>query len=269
MKNLRIEQIVKAQRKFLEGLDNNIKSILSNAPRDNLNIHKRNNGYRFEIRSKNMGDDSSKSIYLSRESKEYKEYAAKYCAKALEPAVKKALAILDTKPESYDPEIIFTLLAKFEQIFGDDVPICFETKKHYIDRWSKDEYKKNPFPLDPSKSYTTERGEVVRSKNELLCVNFVYSCGLSYRADAEIKVKCGKSRYPDLIILNPKNLREEYHEIMGRMSDPDYVDENIIKIREYEATGFRLGERLHIYFESEKTPFDFEYFKSEIRRLYL
>ena len=265
MKNQRISKIVTAQKEYLNNLNSNIEFILRNSPDGRLNLHKKGSDYRFELKA----GDNFKPAYISRGAANFKEYAAKYCAMALGPVVGKSLQILDKNPQDYDPEIITELLKKFEDVFGEDVPVCFETKEHYMKRWAGAEYRKNPFPFDPSRSYNTDRGETVRSKNELLCVNFVHSCGLNYRADAELLMKCGKTRYPDIIILNPKNLREEYHEIMGMMSNQGYVDDNILKIREYEESGYRLGERLHLYFESEKEPFDFEYFKAEIRRLYL
>lgn len=269
MKNPQICQVASSQTAYLEKLSSGIESIISNSPPGTLNIHKKTNGYRFEVRFNGSAGEKSKSCYISRSSADFSRYAAGYCAAALKPVIGKSLLILHKSPQDYDPKIITKLLKKFEDVFGEDVPVCFETKEHYMKRWAGAEYRKNPFPFDPSRSYNTDRGETVRSKNELLCVNFVHSCGLNYRADAELLMKCGKTRYPDIIILNPKNLREEYHEIMGMMSNQGYVDENILKIREYEESGYRLGERLHLYFESESVPFDFEYFKAEIRRLYL
>lgn len=269
MKNPNIEWVIKTQKDYLLQLDENIESILQNSPKQNLNLHKRADTYRFEIYSKSSPDQPVKSFYISKESKEFKAYAAKYCALSLRPAVKKALIQLDKKPGDYDPCLIPALMKRLEDVFGDDVPDCFETGEHYIERWEKASFRKNPYPLDSARSYTTERGEIVRSKNELLCANFVYRCGLPYRVDAEIIMKSGRSKYPDIIILNPKTLQEEYHEIMGRMSDPGYVDDNLLKLREYEASGYHMGDRLHVYFESEKIPFDFNFFKSEIERLYL
>lgn len=267
MKNERVEQVILAQKKYLSRLNSSIDSILRDSPKANLNIHKRNGVYRFELRS--SGDEGiQKSSYISRQSGDFQVYSSRYCATALKPIVSRCLSILERKPEDYDSELITSELERFEEIFGDDIPTCFETKKHYMKRWQEAEYRKNPYPFDPAKSYLTEQKEIVRSKNELLCANYVHSRGLLYRVDAEIRLKSGRSRYPDLIILNPRTLREEYHEIMGKMSDPEYVDENIIKLREYEDSGFYIGDRLHIYFESDKIPFDFEFFKSEISRLY-
>lgn len=269
MKNPNIERVIKTQKDYLQRLDENIESILQDSPDQKLNIHKRAGMYRFELRSKSSPDQPVKSVYINRTSKEFKIFAAQYCALSLRPAVKKALIQLDKKPGEYDPYHIPALIKHLEDVFGDDVPDCFETREHYIERWKKASFRKNPYPLDPTRSYTTERGEIVRSKNELLCANFVYRCGLPYRVDAELIMKNGRSKYPDIIILNPKTLQEEYHEIMGRMSDPGYVDDNLIKLREYEASEYHLGDRLHVYFESEKIPFDFNFFKSEIQRLYL
>lgn len=269
MKNPQISQIADAQITYLENMSTNIESIIGNSPPGSLNIHKKSNGYRFEVRFKNPFDGKPKSGYISRDSVDFKKYAARYCAMALRPVVRRNLLILRKNPQDYDPQIIKELLQKFEDVFCEDVPVCFETREHYMKRWASAEYRKNPFPLNPARSYKTDAGEIVRSKNELLCVNFVHSCGLNYRVDAELLMKCGKLRYPDIIIMNPKNLREEYHEIMGMMSKQGYVDECIQKIREYEESGYRLGERLYLYFESETIPFDFEYFKAEIRRLYL
>ena len=60
--------------------------------------------------------------------------------------------------------------------------------------------------------YSTEKGELVRSKSELLIADMYYSLGIPYKYEAGVKLRGGIVRYPDFTLLRVRDRKEFYHE---------------------------------------------------------
>ena len=62
--------------------------------------------------------------------------------------------------------------------------------------------------------------------------------------------------HPDFTILRISDRKILYHEHCGRMDDPDYAEEMVKRINEYNREGIILGDRLFLSFETSDTPLD-------------
>lgn len=130
-----------------------------------------------------------------------------------------------------------------------------ETTEVYIAKWQGKEYDGNPYPIQ--KKHYTARGEVVRSKSEVEIANFLYFHGIPYRYECPLKLKDGHQTvtyYPDFMILDPDTRKVFLLEHLGRMDDPEYVEEQVHKRRVYEENGFFEGENIIYTWETGTQP---------------
>ena len=125
----------------------------------------------------------------------------------------------------------------------------------FIAKWQGKEYDGNPYPIQ--KKHYTARGEVVRSKSEVEIANFLYFHGIPYRYECPLKLKDGHQTvtyYPDFMILDPDTRKVFLLEHLGRMDDPEYVEEQVHKRRVYEENGFFEGENIIYTWETGSQP---------------
>ncbi len=185
----------------------------------------------------------------------------KYCASHLRRELQKQHHILLRHPDLYEPDIIETTLVGFEERFKELTPAAFSSNKTYLAKWDAQPYRKNPY-FDPlQKLYKSKKGDLVRSKLEMIVADILFDLGLHYRYDAGVVLKNGKYRYPDFTIINPYTRKIYYLEICGMMDDIEYVSDQVRKLQEYSEIDIVIGENLLLVFENEHTSFDPEAFQ--------
>ena len=82
-----------------------------------------------------------------------------------------------------------------------------------------------------------------------------YDLGIPYRYECPLKVG-NRIIHPDFTILRMSDRKILYHEHCGKMNDPQYTEDLIIRAKDYNRTGIILGDKLFFTFESETTPLD-------------
>ncbi len=125
----------------------------------------------------------------------------------------------------------------------------------FIAKWQGKEYDGNPYPIQ--KKHYTARGEIVRSKSEVEIANFLFFHGIPYRYEYPLKLRDGHQTvtyYPDFIIMDPVTRKVILLEHLGRMDDPEYVEEQVRKRRVYEENGFFEGENIIYTWETGSQP---------------
>lgn len=105
-------------------------------------------------------------------------------------------------------------------------------------------------------SYTTLRGEKVRSKSEKMIADAYYTAEIPYVYEPALHLRSGKTLYPDFAVLNVAKRRTLYHEHFGLMDDDEYRSSCIRKMRRYNDSGFWAGDTMIYTFEGEDAPFD-------------
>ncbi len=109
-----------------------------------------------------------------------------------------------------------------------------------------------PAGLEPVKHYT-DRGEVVRSKSEVMIANALNKAGIPYKY--ECPVVLGNDRlYPDFTILKMPERKIFYWEHLGKLDKERYVNRNMWKLDTYEANGIFLGDSMIISRETRERP---------------
>lgn len=262
--NKPVSAVLTSQERFLTGCLKNIQIILKNAPEQSLHVHNRKGSYFYGI-SMNSGPET----YLSSKSPDLQKYIDKYCAERMLPLLTDGIRCLGNNPLLYDSEKITKELVRLDRLFGNRAPLFVETRERHIKRWKEKEYNKNPYPMDPARTYYNDKNEPFRSKNELYCSQLMEKLDLAFRYEAQLVLSNGKTVYPDFTVMSSKNGQEYYIEILGMMSDSDYLKDNLKKIQWYMESGIFPGERLIPFFESEEVPFDFNGFENTLRKLFL
>ena len=132
----------------------------------------------------------------------------------------------------------------------------------YVQQWENESYESNPY-YENDKIYPTKKGDLARTKSEVLLADMYYELGIPYRYEAQVRLKNGDQKYPDFTLLDVKNRKLVYHEHLGLLDDGDYRWKNLRKLNEYRRNGIYPGKNLIITYEAEGSPLNI----NEIRQM--
>ncbi len=122
-------------------------------------------------------------------------------------------------------------------------------------RWIEENYIKSDYK-EEDKVYPTKKGDMVRSKSEVMLANMYYELGIPYRYECELELNSGKKVYPDFTLLKKEGQKIIYHEHMGMLDYDEYRFNNFKKIDEYRRNGIFVGKNLLITHEGDGSPFN-------------
>jgi UvrD-like helicase C-terminal domain len=71
--------------------------------------------------------------------------------------------------------------------------------------------------------HRTERGDLVRSKSELVIADKLFARGIEYTYEQALSIGAGRARYPDFTIIDHARGVTFYWEHLGLLSDPGYA----------------------------------------------
>lgn len=231
------------------------EKILRNSPPQNLRVRMKGKYPAYYCA------EGKRESYLRRDSRLLPLLILKYCALHLKRIILKQISILHSCPAFYDPDMIENTLEDFEEKFRNLTPEAFSSNKTYLSRWVSQPYNKNPYFDPEQKLFKTKKGDLVRSKLEMIVADILFDLGLHYKYEAGVLLKNGKYRYPDFTIINPYTRKIYYLEVCGKMSDIEYVQHQVRKIREYAEIDIVIGDNLLLLFEDDLTPFDPDAFR--------
>ncbi|WP_442580322.1 ATP-dependent DNA helicase [Mesorhizobium sp. ASY16-5R] len=96
--------------------------------------------------------------------------------------------------------------------------------------------------LEDGLIHRTSRGELVRSKSEVIIANILHALKISYAYEQPMKGKDGSVRYPDFTIEDAETGQRVFLEHLGMMSEPSYRKRWEEKLAWYRAQDVRLHE---------------------------
>ncbi len=132
------------------------------------------------------------------------------------------------------------------------------TDEQYAIRWQAQEYTpKKPHP--DARLFSTERGEKVNSKTEMMIANRMHYRGLHYHYEMPVEltghISGGRyTAHPDFTVLNKRTRRTYLWEHLGRIDDPEYLTANAERLIDYQHAGIVPGEKLILTFETKNSP---------------
>lgn len=136
----------------------------------------------------------------------------------------------------------------------------------YSKEWLKIEYDGNPTPKN-NKFLKTERGEIVRSKSELIIANSLYRHEIPYKYEYPFRVNKYKAFYPDFTILCKNSRKQIYWEHCGLISNSEYREHFLNKLKTYSECGITTVDNLILTFEDDNMPLGTEEVSVIIKKL--
>lgn len=139
------------------------------------------------------------------------------------------------------------------------------TDEQYATQWENVTWQGLPFAPDAS-VYTTNQGERVRSKSEVLIANALAHQKIPYRYEYPLTLHRNHTYrtsqnttttttlYPDFFCLNLRTRQEIIWEHFGLMDSPEYLHNTVSKLKLYAQNRILPGKKLIITMETNTEP---------------
>ncbi len=233
-----------------------LKKKIAASPEGELRVAKNRQNYQFYCRI-GKGTEGRRYLFKSDEAT-IRQLAQKEYEKNLLAGHEKNLQIM-TKivsllGEFTNPETVYSAL---KTPLSEYVNSGFETTADYVKEWmaSGDKADSQLDYYADALVYSTDRGEKVRSKSEMMIANLLYAMQLPYQYEKPLQLD-GKLIYPDFTILDVTTRTEVYFEHFGLMDEIEYQAAALLKIERYEMAGLKIGKDFLFSFESRQVPFN-------------
>ena len=116
--------------------------------------------------------------------------------------------------------------------------------------WGEREYMQSSSKKE-KKRMRTSKGELVRSKSEVLIMETLYRYEIPFRYEQVLYI--GSDMWSPDFTFEEKNGRPFYWEHLGMMDRSDYADRNYYKLNQYYKAGLVLGQNLLLSFDRNGT----------------
>lgn len=244
--NLDVSKTVKEY----ESLITKLKKSLQELPDESICSRKRNGNYTYCLRIKKE-DGKWHEKYLSVKDSEYirKCCEAAYLRKLI-PALLKEKKALEDFLDRYNPEAKYDAWTKLPDGCKELTSRVFHDKKEICRTWEYGEFDTNPMQISDTR-YVSKKGEVLRSRIELIVADMLYDLGIPYRYECRLDLASGYV-FPDFTIMHPETLELYYIEIFGMMDDPKYESDAFRKISRYASSD--VYSHLLMFFDHKDAP---------------
>ncbi len=143
------------------------------------------------------------------------------------------------------------------------------TEQEYVQKWLK-RIPGEPRNKKPDTLFYSIKGDLVRSKSEILIADRLYNAGIPYVYERAYEPYLGSALiFPDFTILHPKTYEVWYWEHFGMMDDTKYSTEAKKRLEDYSFKDIYPGKNLIITFETSKSPLNTDYIENIIKMFFL
>ena len=229
---------LKQRKAKLESLLNDCAAWMNGAPSGTLNVCCSRGCPSFVLQP------GTKHLSKRKDAKLIETLAIKDYYSKLIPVIEEEIAAIDVLLNLEDKEVVPGVYESLHPERQKLIKQIEKPRRQIIEDWIN---LKEP-PSEPkSGSYyiPTERGELVRSKNEYLIANALFRAGIPYKYEYPYEAVNGKTLHPDFYVINPSTSQTYYWEHFGMMDDPEYVMNSFMyKNKLYSLGGLVLGKNL-------------------------
>ena len=256
---INIRQDLEVRQELLSKSISDIEKKLEKLPEGWINVkHQKDNYYYYQ------GKASESEKYLGpNDEKLIKELTQKDYLKRVLKEVKRELTAIEKMQRIYPDtlaEDVFDQLSEGRKKHAQPINICDD---EFAAKWMETPYVRKSFKKGSPEFYTL-KGEKVRSKSEVIIADRLYANGIPYRYECPLKMG-KKIIHPDYSILRMSDRKTVYLEHCGKIGDPQYTEDMLTRIKDYNDAGIILGDRLFLTFESDKAPLDVSLLDSLIK----
>ena len=243
---------------MLEELSQKIKQIeeyLKCAPQGYLKVNTRDKQYVYYHMLKEKKDKETQRYLRTSDPADEKlkqSLIQKQYYQRLLPELTKEADSLKLFFDTYHPENKYDV---YEQIAESRKRLLvpeYLRSENIVKEWEEQEWQPNTKYTDNLR-YETNRGELVRSKSEIIIADMLYYykdlCAYRYEAPLYLDGR-GILFHPDFTIMKRSTAEIFYWEHFGMMDNDEYANTCIKKINEYIMAGIYPGKQLICTFES-------------------
>ena len=248
---------------------------LKNAPAGSVRIVQRRNNVLQFYKKTEAGDYQGSYMPREEDALASRLVQKDYDQRVLEKA-KVELQLIQNFQTSLQKKSTDTAFAALDKTRQTLVTPATLTDSQYAARWQNQPYRKKKI-TDDNQKLTTDNGELVRSKSEVIIANLLKSNNVPYRYEyplviareegGEDSASVGDEDYcefhPDFYCLNVRTRQEYAWEHLGMMDDESYAARAVEKLALYSANGYFPGKNLIITMETKKSQIS----SQEITRL--
>lgn len=255
--NEQIEENIKELQYVLMQME----SFDKKAPKGSLRISKSKGGnerYYHRIKDQKTGTITQRYISKRQEMPLIRQLAQKTYQDSLKPILEKEIVVLEKLKRAYDSQEKERSFEKLSEERKKLVTPYYESSEEKYRKWKEDSYPAY-HGYQEYLRFETDRGELVRSKSELIIANILYQFRdqLHYRYEAALELKkCQFTIHPDFTIMSRRTAKIVYWEHAGGLGQGDYADDFARKMNAYIREGIMPGKDLIVTYETKEVPLD-------------
>ncbi len=221
-----------------------VELAIRQAPEGTLEVQTVRGKLRFFNRTNEKKEyvSTTEKIFIALCNKRFCTQIMKITEKKIK-GLKKCLKILNSLLRLKTPSMVYE---KLPTEIKTNIMLLKNTDEGYAQFWQS---KKFICKETDDASFKTLRGDLVRSKTELIIADKLYIAQIPYHYEVTMQSSIGLL-YPDFYILNKRTRKTYIWEHFGKMDDPEYCKKTLLKLEAYEQKGFILGKNLIATFES-------------------
>lgn len=268
-----ISELLSRRAADLQNLIKIKEHALKNAPAGSVRIVQRRNNVLQFYRKTEAGDYQGSYMPREEDALARRLVQKDYDQRALEKA-KQELCLIQQFQTALQKKSTDTAFAVLDSIRQTLVTPATLTDDQYAELWQNQSYRKNK-RHEENQQLTTDRGELVRSKSEVIIANALSASKVPYRYEFPLVIERGEESgkgnretsssfvnedfcefHPDFYCLNVRTRKEYAWEHFGMMDDAEYAARAAEKLALYSANGYFPGKNLIITMESKSAPID-------------
>jgi len=266
-----VKQYVKSleERKYyLENLIEEKQKAMTNAPEGRLRINEDKIRHRTQFYHCVEGRKANGN-YIKRENLPLAyQLAQKEYDKDILLLADKELRMVKQYLKSFSPSAITDKYFKYRESRQKLVVPVEESDESFIRRWESVEYTGKERYATKTE-YSTEKGEYMRSKSELIIANMLYHKGVPYRYEYPVRLKGLGTIYPDFTVLRVKDKKTIFWEHFGIMDSEEYREKTFEKMNAYILSGFLPGRDFIQTYETYRHPINVKIIEKIIEEMLL
>lgn len=253
------------RREVLRQIVQEKKAAVKKAPAGTLKFARRKNRTEYYWMNPKVG----KYEYIVKDNWGFAAALAQKCydEKVLK-AARMELKLINKLIRMYEPDGVDAAYEKSPLERKRLIHPVWQSDEEFREEWLKQESCTLGFNEDDPEYYT-EKGERVRSKSEIFIANTMYHHGVDYLFECKLLLRGYGTIRPDFFVLDLRNRRTIVWEHLGKLGDPEYVDDNLRRINAYLKNGYIIGETLILTFESDKQPINTLEIEKIVRHYFL
>ncbi len=252
----RVTKIIQEKENLLRKITKNLEAT----PEGTLKYQTRAGVTYYYLQKTNPETKKWEKTYLKKsQSNLIKQLAQKSYLQKAKRVLEEQLSVLTHFASTYDE-------AALEQIYENlpserkrlIIPIVYSVKEK-LKEWNAETYE----PYDAYseyKIYETDRGEMVRSKSEVIIANLLYQhrMDLDYKYERPLALRDKSNReiiiHPDFTIINKHTGNIYYYEHVGKLDEVKYATDFVKKMELYTINNIMQGKELLITYEASGAP---------------